>query len=122
LATTTVPWAAMSRMNGPRETVAMRTRSRDTTTDDEAHTCVVAHLIVGLEAPSNRVPFGLSHHEFNPSRNRRLSLDEPALASSDGTHGQKARHEAVSAFVQAAIRREGVLSATKFWSAFYEAC
>src|SRR5436305_7521573 len=37
-----------------------------------ASTCVADRLIVGLGAPVGRVPFGLSCHEFNPSRNKRL--------------------------------------------------
>jgi hypothetical protein len=58
-----------------------------------ASTCVAAHLIVGVRAPSDRVPFGLSRHEFSPSRNRRLSSSDPALASSGVPSGR--RHAAM---------------------------
>lgn len=54
-----------------------------------ASTCVAAHLIVGLGSPSGRVPFGLSRHEFNSSRNRRLGSSDPALSSSGGTSGRR---------------------------------
>jgi hypothetical protein len=54
-----------------------------------ASTCVVAHLIVGLGAPSDRVPFGLFHHEFSPSRNGRLGSDDPTLASSGRARGKR---------------------------------
>src|SRR5262249_13963678 len=46
-----------------------------------ASTCVSDLLIVGLGAPVGRVPFGLSGHEFNPSRNQRLGSSDPELAS-----------------------------------------
>ena len=54
-----------------------------------ASTCVAVHLIVGLGAPYGRVPFGVSYHEFNPSRNRRLGSDDPALASSGEASGRR---------------------------------
>ena len=54
-----------------------------------ASTCVADHLIVGLGAPVGRVPFGLSRHEFNPSRNRRLGSGDPALASPAGSSGRR---------------------------------
>lgn len=54
-----------------------------------ASTCVSVPLIVGLGSPNGRVPFGLSHHEFNSSRNRRLGSSDPALASSGGTSGRR---------------------------------
>ena len=44
-----------------------------------ASTCVADHLIVGLGAPIGRVPFGLSRHEFNPSRNRRLGSERSRI-------------------------------------------
>ena len=69
-----------------------------------ASTCVAVPLIVGLGAPYGRVPFGLSYHEFNPSRNRRLGSDDPALASSGGASGR--RPAAKPFLLQAAIRRE----------------
>ena len=47
----------------------------------KASTCVVGHLRVGLGAPTDRVPFGLSHHKFNPIRNGRLGSGEPAKSS-----------------------------------------
>ena len=46
-----------------------------------ASTCVADRLIVGLGAPTGRVPFGLSCHEFNPCRNKRLGTGDPELAS-----------------------------------------
>jgi hypothetical protein len=75
-----------------------------------ASTCVAVRLIVGRGAPSGRVPFGLSHHEFNPSRNGRLGSDEPALASPGGASGRRPAARPLAAY-QAARRREGVLSA-----------
>jgi hypothetical protein len=54
-----------------------------------ASTCVAGHLIVSLEAPIGRVPFSLSRHEFNPSRNRRLGSSDPALASPAASRGRK---------------------------------
>ncbi len=54
-----------------------------------ASTCVAGRLIVGLEAPIGRVPFGLSHHEFNPSGNGRLRTDDPALAIPGETSGRR---------------------------------
>jgi hypothetical protein len=54
-----------------------------------ASTCVAGHLRVSLEAPIGRVPFSLSRHEFNPSRNRRLGSSDPALASPAASRGRK---------------------------------
>ena len=54
-----------------------------------ASTCVADHLIVGLGAPVGRVPFGLSRHEFNPSRNRRLGSGDPELASPAASLGRR---------------------------------
>src|SRR5262249_5671627 len=54
-----------------------------------ASTCVSDLLIVGLGSPVGRVPFGLSRHEFNPSRNRRLSSSDPELASPAASLGRR---------------------------------
>src|SRR4051812_10166114 len=54
-----------------------------------ASTCVAVLLSVSLRAPIGEVPFGLSHHELNPSRNGRLSSDDPALTSSGGASGRR---------------------------------
>ena len=58
----------------------------------KASTCVVGHLIVGLRAPTDGVPFGLACHEFNPIRNRRLRSGEPAVTTPAMPRGQ--RHDA----------------------------
>ena len=54
-----------------------------------ASTCVADRLIVGLGAPIGKVPVGLARHEFNPSRNRRLSSGDPELASPAGSLGRR---------------------------------
>jgi hypothetical protein len=54
-----------------------------------ASTCVSVHLVVGLEAPSGRVLFGLSRHEFNPSLNRRFGSNDPALTSPGVASGRR---------------------------------
>ena len=54
-----------------------------------ASTCVANHLSVGLGARIGAVPFGLSCHEFNPSRNRRLSLSDPTLSSPAESRGRR---------------------------------
>jgi hypothetical protein len=54
-----------------------------------ASTCVAGHLSVSLEAPIGKVPFGLSRHEFNPSRNRWLGSSDPALSSPAASRGRK---------------------------------
>ena len=54
-----------------------------------ASTCVAVRLIVGLEAPIDRIFFGLSHHEFNPNLNRRFGTGDPALASTGGASGRR---------------------------------
>lgn len=54
-----------------------------------ASTCVAVHLIVGLVSPIGRVRFGLAGHEFNPSRNQRLSSSDPALASPAESSGRR---------------------------------
>jgi len=46
-----------------------------------ASTCVADRLVVGLRAPVGRIPFGLSRHVFNLNCNKRLSSDDPELAS-----------------------------------------
>lgn len=86
-----------------------------------ASTCVADHLIVGLRAPIGRVPFGLSRHEFNPSRNRRLDSSDPELASPAEPLGQKLGARPWLLFRQ----RDGDQQCCwqlMFWSAFYEAC
>ena len=55
----------------------------------KASTCVSDYLIVSLGAPVGGVAFGLSHREFDPSRNGRLGSDDPALASSGGASGRR---------------------------------
>jgi hypothetical protein len=55
----------------------------------KASTCVSDSLIVGLGPPIGGVTLGLSHHEFNPSRNGRLGSDDPALASSGEASGRR---------------------------------
>ena len=85
-----------------------------------ASTCVSNHLIVGLRALFGEVPFGLSCHEFNPSRNRRLSSSDPALASPAASRGRKRVARPLLWFRQ----RDGDQQCCwqlKFWSAFYEA-
>jgi len=54
-----------------------------------ASTCVSARLIVGLESPVGRVPFGLSRHEFSPCLNRRFDTNDPALTSSGEASGRR---------------------------------
>jgi hypothetical protein len=54
-----------------------------------ASTCVADRLIVGVWAPVGRVPFGLSRHEFNPSRNKRLGPGDPELASPAESLGRR---------------------------------
>ena len=54
-----------------------------------ASTCVADRLLVGLGAPVGRVSFGLSCHEFNPSRNKRLSSGDPELSSPAGSLGRR---------------------------------
>ena len=86
-----------------------------------ASTCVADRLIVGLGAPIGKVPFGLSHHMFNPSRNRRLSSSDPELASPAASLGRKRGARPLLFFRQ----RDGVAQHCcwhlRFWSAFYEA-
>jgi hypothetical protein len=85
-----------------------------------ASTCVAVLLIVGLGAPIGKVPFGLSHHEFNPSCNRRLGSGDPALASPAASRGRKRGARPLLFFRQ----RDGVQHCCwqlRFWSAFYEA-
>ena len=69
------------------EAAGIAPASREASTT--ASTCVADHLIVGLGAPIGKVPFGLSRHEFNPSRNRRLGSSDPALASSAASRGRR---------------------------------
>ncbi len=69
------------------EAAGIAPASRDPST--LASTCVVARLIVGVGAPSGRVPFGLSRHGFNPDLNRRFGPDDPALASSGEASGRR---------------------------------
>src|SRR5262249_27777018 len=54
-----------------------------------ASTCVSDLLIVALGAPIGRIPFGLSCHESNSSRNRRLSSSDPELASPAASLGRR---------------------------------
>ena len=85
-----------------------------------ASTCVADHLSVSLGAPIGKVPFGLSRHEFNPSRNRRLSSGDPELSSPAASLGQKPGAGPLLWFRQ----RDGDQQCCwqlKFWSAFYEA-
>ena len=86
-----------------------------------ASTCVADRLIVGLGALFGEVPFGLSGHEFNPSRNWRLGLCDPALSSPAASRGRKRGARPLLWFRQ----RDGDQQCCwqlKFWSAFYEAC
>ena len=87
-----------------------------------ASTCVADHLFVGLRAPVGKVPFGLAHHEFNPSRNRRLSSGDPELASPAGSLGQRPGARPWLLFRQ----RDGTVQhccwQVMVWSAFNEAC
>ena len=71
----------------PMEAAGIAPASRDPLM--KASTCVSDYLIVGLGAPIGGVAFGLSHREFNPSRNGRLGSDDPALASSGGASGRR---------------------------------
>jgi hypothetical protein len=86
-----------------------------------ASTCVADHLIVGLRAPFGEVPFGLSCHEFNPSRNRRLSSSDPALASPAASRGRKRGARPLLFFRQPYGVSQHCCWHLKFWSAFYEA-
>ena len=63
-----------------------------------ASTCVADHLIVGLGAPIGKVPFGLSRHEFNPSRNRRLGSERSRIVVPGRVSREKTRREAVAVF------------------------
>jgi hypothetical protein len=86
-----------------------------------ASTCVADRLIVGLGALFGEVPVGLSGHEFNPSRNWRLGLSDPALSSPAASRGRKRGARQLLWFRQ----RDGDQQCCwqlKFWSAFYEAC
>jgi hypothetical protein len=77
-------------------------------------------LIVGPRTPVGRVPSGLAHHEFKPSRNRRFGPDDPALASSGETSGRRPAAMPWPLF----RRRDGNQQCCwqlKFRSAFYEA-
>ena len=69
------------------EAAGIAPASREAST--AASTCVADHLCVSLGAPIGKVPFGLSCHEFNPSRNRRLSSSDPTLASPAASRGRK---------------------------------
>jgi hypothetical protein len=69
------------------EAAGIAPASRDPS--EPASTCVAVHLIVDLGAPIGRVPFGLSHHEFNPGLNRRLEPGDPALTSPDEASGRR---------------------------------
>jgi site-specific recombinase XerD len=71
---------------GEVEAAGIAPASRDPSVS--ASTCVADRLIVGLGAPIGRVPFGLSHHGFNPCRNGRLGTDDPALATPGGARGR----------------------------------
>src|SRR5262245_48540179 len=86
-----------------------------------ASTCVSGRLIVGLRAPIGRVPFGLSHHEFNPSRNRRLSSGDPELASPAASLGQRRGARPWLLIRQRDGDQHGCWQ-VMVWSAFYEAC
>ncbi len=86
-----------------------------------ASTCVSGLLIVGLGSPVGRVPFGLSHHEFNPGRNRRLGSGDPELASPVASLGRRRGARPLLRIRQ----RDGDYQC--YWqlmvrSAFYEAC
>ena len=69
------------------EAAGIAPASREASTT--ASTCVADHLSVSLGAPIGKVPFGLSRHEFNLSRNRRLSSGDPELSSPAASLGQK---------------------------------
>ena len=86
-----------------------------------ASTCVSDHLIVGLGAPIGKVSYGLSRHEFNPSRNGRLGSDDPALSSSGGASGRRPAAKPFLLLRQPYGERESSRQ-LKFWSAFNEAC
>ncbi len=86
-----------------------------------ASTCVANLLSVGLGAPIGAVPFGLSCHEFNPSRNRQLSLSDPTLSSPAESRGRRPGARPLLLIRQ----RDGDQHCCwqlSFWSAFYEAC
>ena len=87
-----------------------------------ASTCVAGHLSVSLEAPIGRVPFGLSCHEFNPSRNRRLGSSDPTLSSPAASRGQKRVAGPLLFFRQRDGSWQHCCWQLSFWSAFYEAC
>jgi hypothetical protein len=85
-----------------------------------ASTCVAVHLSVSLEAPIGKVPFGLSRHFFNSSRNRQLGSSDPRLSSPAASPGQKRVARPLLFFRQ----RDGDQRwcwQLKFWSAFCEA-
>ena len=69
------------------EAVGIAPASRDPSV--KASTCVADSLIVGLDDPIGGVVFGLSYRFFNPSRNRRLGSNDPALSSSDRSSGRR---------------------------------
>ena len=86
-----------------------------------ASTCVADFLIVGLGAPIGKVPFGLAHHEFNPSRNRRLSSSDPELASPAASLGRR-RGARPWLLIRQRDGDQQCCWQVKFRSAFYEAC
>src|SRR5262249_60839475 len=65
---------------GEVEAAGIAPASRDPSVS--ASTCVSGRLVVGVRAPIGKVPFGLSRHVFNPSRNGRVGTGDPALAPS----------------------------------------
>ncbi len=69
------------------EAAGIAPASREASTT--ASTCVADPLIVGREAPTGRVLFGLAGHEFNPGRNQRLGPGDPALASPAVSRGRR---------------------------------
>ncbi len=87
-----------------------------------ASTCVAGHLSVSLGAPIGKVPFGLSRHEFNSSRNRRLGSSDPTLSSPAASRGQKRGARPLLFFRQPYGVSQHCCWHLKFWSAFYEAC
>ncbi len=68
-----------------------------------ASTCVADPLIVGLGAPIGEVPFGLAHHEFNPSRNRRIWLER----SRNSVPGRVSREDGSAKPVRVNFLRRG---------------
>ena len=85
-----------------------------------ASTCVANHLIVSLVAPIGKVPFGLSRHEFNSNRNRRLGSSDPALASPAASRGRK-RGARPLLLIRQRDGDQHYCWQLSFWSAFYEA-